>query len=207
MKVFLFLTAFVVCVFSHILDIQVQMHLSKSGFHRELSTNITFLQGPIGKCKIFLLQRIPSGAYLSINEINDRIRHLEMNQIDSFQINTFGHEFDVEKPSFQSRGHKVAFIFEARYPSTLIHIPIHFRYQSPSKDSSISYKTVKISQPKEVTLLCENLSFFKTKWKSIPLVEVKIPVGNQPDSFIVTNVTLGICLLASLFLILVTLSK
>jgi hypothetical protein len=186
--------------------LELHVNLTKNGFHRELLTNISISDPVALNCNLLVIQYIPSGAYLSINEIDDRIRHLNKTQQNLFSYQNYGPEFDVEKPAFQSKGQQVSFVFKYIPPFTLLSIPIHFRYQSPTNSENFTIR-VEIPQPNEITLLCENMQSHHTTWNGNHTVYSDIPIGNLQVFSHVTKVTLSICFISSLFLIFVIISK
>ncbi|OWF46475.1 Phosphatidylinositol-glycan biosynthesis class X protein [Mizuhopecten yessoensis] len=168
---------------------KVERSLTKNGFHRELTTKITFgksLFKNFSNCDVMVLELLPPGAY-----------------IDPFQLRTLrefgGPRFicdpvDVEQPEYLASSLNVSLYTSALTDDmddlmTSVTIPIHLRYHRPS--SSVEYTLVSIPKPllllsctaKDYTgavigeedLSCTSATLIKCRWT---MVEYLITVAN-----------------------------
>lgn len=180
------------------INIELKREILKEGFHRELLTSIKF-DKDVSNCKIFIQENFSKNIYLSINELEDKRRYNQRNNLQIIVIDYHNKTFDVEKPSFQSQDQTVTFSTVLTKNFIEISIPFHFRYQKPSK--KVLYRPVIIYDPVSMTLQCENYNE-TLKWEILkPLIE-EVPVGDLNDLELVKYGTILITLISSILILI-----
>lgn len=191
---------FVSCLAVENIHVQVTQNVLKTGFHRDLQVNIDFLENNLQNCNISILTRFPQGVYLSVNEIRDRIAYLTARGKNSFRVDYFGKEFDIEKPAFQSPEHEVLFEMLIEDKSLTFSYPFHFRYQLPGQDEFRSVETPEIIM---ITSRCETPTKreYLLQYDTIVPVMVNIPVGMAQDADFVAYITVFVSFSSSIILL------
>ncbi|OQR89865.1 hypothetical protein THRCLA_09535, partial [Thraustotheca clavata] len=118
----------------------VKPQIIGNGFHQTM--NIQFKLNTNEECSLLVVQPFPTTAYADMDEL----RRLE--RFGSFQLIGFSKHIEIERPAAISTEHVVAFLKKLPGSGAGAHtfdFPIHFRYQSPSKD--VLYRPANVIAP------------------------------------------------------------
>jgi hypothetical protein len=160
------------------LTMTMKRSLHKSGFHRELATqirlsNVKELTPDISKCSLVLVETLSEDYYIDRDEVEGLERFEGNNHFDFF---TNG--IDIERPAYTSTQHVVVVTSnnkisdpEATYA---INFPIHLRYQMPSL-SGETHRETYINKPL-VYLKCNNTQPSSSACKVPPHIDDLIPL-------------------------------
>lgn len=179
-------------------NIELKREILKKGFHRELITSIKF-EKSVKNCNVFIHEKFSKSIYLSINEIEDKRRYNERNNLQMLNFEYHNKTFDIEKPSFQSQKQDVTISTKVQEDFIQITIPFHFRYQKPSK--ILLYRNVTIHDPVSITLKCKD-RIESLKWKPLAPIIEQIPCGNLNDLEIVKYLTILITFFSSILIMI-----
>ncbi|XP_033751668.1 phosphatidylinositol-glycan biosynthesis class X protein-like [Pecten maximus] len=204
---------------------KVERSLTKNGFHRELTTKITFgrsLFRNLSNCDVMLLELLPPGAY-----------------IDPFQLRSlreFGgprfisNPVDVEQPEYLAPSLNVSLYTSPLSDDvdslmTSVTIPVHLRYHRPSSSS----ENISVIIPNPMLLLsctakdytgavigvedlpCTSATLIKCRWtvvkylSDVDAIEVTVPVGQTSHTLLVVVGTLLMTVAGSFIILLKTL--
>lgn len=200
---------------------RVERTLIKNGFHRELTTKITFgrsLFKNVSNCDVMLLELLPPGAYID---------PFQMRSLQEFGGPKFlSDPVDVEQPEYLAPSLNVSLYTSdlsdaTDSMTTSVTIPVHLRYHRPS--SASDYTSVIIPNPllllsctaKDYTgdvigkedLPCTSATLIKCRWmvikylSDVDAIEVRVPVGQTSHTFLVLVGTI-LMTVAGSFLIL-----
>ncbi|EGC33454.1 hypothetical protein DICPUDRAFT_36695 [Dictyostelium purpureum] len=197
---------------------KLERSIKKSGFHRELVSNVTIKSPPTLKipreCKLLFLEHFDQGIFVDRYEV-DEIERFGGPKVNIYQL------IDLEKPSATSTQNYISVVKEFTVNSEpeqtiQVTLPIHLRYQNPINSNQDAYRNTHISSPM-IFIQCEPTnSVTESKstfdhWKLItsfsPLFEhtkslfIDVPVGQLKDLESVKFNTLTVTVIGSILVI------
>ncbi|KAN0014636.1 hypothetical protein ACTFIU_000954 [Dictyostelium citrinum] len=198
--------------------------VKKSGFHRELVTNVT-LKSPLKEtvprvCKLMVMENLDQGIFVDRYEV-DEIERFGGPKVVIYQL------IDLEKPSTSSTQNFVSIIkqFNTTGSATQeiqVTLPIHLRYQNPlfsENGDSNTFRQSIISSP-QIYVSCEptnsvlnNNKNSNDNWNLITnynlldgdntkSISINVPVGQLNDNESVKLYTLLVTVIGSILVII-----
>jgi len=121
-------------------NFEVETTLVGEGLHRRVVKSIRLVEDLIGiskePCNMIVMDYLTEDTYIDLDEMTQ-------------DVDTGFYTFDVldiEKPTSNSIQHIVFFKFPLNRSQHLLKYPIHFRYQNPSMNTSVTSKMLSKSQ-------------------------------------------------------------
>lgn len=206
----------------------VDTQIVGEGFHQTLKLSITVPRKAVTKCENFrAVVSIPSTMYADLDELR------RMERFGQLRLLSATKHIEIERPSAVSSQHMITIEFSRNsgQDTTVLEMPIHLRYQSPSEER---YAPAVITTP-ELFMSCPRLTPDASSQHDRPPVEssfeswllasegtdlivvtsaypggtvtVSVPTGYTPHNRIVSALTLSVTALGALVLVYIALSS
>eukprot|EP01083_Nonionella_stella_P020447 56679_1 len=173
------------------LHMHMTRNLGKAGFHRELTTELTWESETMKQtldfdhagttCSISLIEYFPPSVYVDVYELSENER------FGGPSAKPFS-EIDVEKPSHISPAHVVRVTVDhieiVSTSATTVSIPVHLRYAPPSANKT--ERIVKILPP-VVLLKCP----YMRHWARVRVHDAGSTLTDDVGAFVTASVPVG----------------